>query len=132
MPGNAHAATDTGHRPLGLPRREGPAAPDGRFRRHRHHRHGVGRPVDVGDVSLMRPHHREICEKLKPFLGPHILTGPVAVRGAEPGDTLEVRIKAIELIGRLGLEHHPAAARHAARGLSQVPLQESSRSTGRR
>jgi acetamidase/formamidase len=45
----------------------------------------------------MAPAHREIVEKLKPHLGPHILTGPVAVRGAEPGDTLEVRIKAIEL-----------------------------------
>ena len=27
-----------------------------------------------------------------PKLGPHIITGPVAVAGAEPGDTLEVRI----------------------------------------
>ena len=32
-----------------------------------------------------------------PRLGGHILTGPVAVAGAEPGDTLEVRIDAIEL-----------------------------------
>jgi acetamidase/formamidase len=53
--------------------------------------------ADVGDTSIMLPHHREICEKVKPSPGPHILTGPVAVRGAEPGDTLEVRIKAIEL-----------------------------------
>lgn len=53
--------------------------------------------ADVGDTSIMLPHHREICEKLKPSPGPHILTGPVAVRGAEPGDTLEVHIKAIEL-----------------------------------
>jgi acetamidase/formamidase len=53
--------------------------------------------ADVGDTSIMLPHHREICEKLKPSPGPHILTGPIAVRGAEPGDTLEVRIKAIEL-----------------------------------
>jgi acetamidase/formamidase len=52
---------------------------------------------DVGDTSIMLPHHRAICETLKPSPGPHILTGPVAVRGAEPGDTLEVRIKAIEL-----------------------------------
>ena len=52
---------------------------------------------DLGDTSIMLPHHREICEKLKPAPGPHILTGPIAVRGAEPGDTLEVRIKAIEL-----------------------------------
>ena len=54
--------------------------------------------ADVGDTSIMLPHHREICEKLKPSPGPHILTGPVAVRGAEPGDTLEVRIKAIQLM----------------------------------
>ncbi len=32
-----------------------------------------------------------------PRLGPHILTGPVAIAGAEPGDMLEVRIDAIEL-----------------------------------
>src|SRR5215472_2544276 len=30
-------------------------------------------------------------------LGPHIMTGPVAVRGARAGQVLEVRIKAIEL-----------------------------------
>ena len=29
-------------------------------------------------------------------IGPHILTGPVAIEGAEPGDSLEVRIEAIE------------------------------------
>ncbi len=34
---------------------------------------------------------------LPPRLGPHMLTGPVAVRGAAPGDMLEVRIDAIEL-----------------------------------
>lgn len=32
-----------------------------------------------------------------PRLGPHILTGPVAVRGAEPGDVLRVDIERIEL-----------------------------------
>jgi acetamidase/formamidase len=32
-----------------------------------------------------------------PRLGPHILTGPVAVAGAAPGDMLEVRIDKIEL-----------------------------------
>ena len=31
-----------------------------------------------------------------PQHGPHILTGPVAIRGAEPGDMLEVRVDAIE------------------------------------
>jgi acetamidase/formamidase len=38
-----------------------------------------------------------IHRKLQPKLGPHICTGPIAVRGAKPGDTLEVRIKAVEL-----------------------------------
>lgn len=36
------------------------------------------------------------AEKGLPF-GPHILTGPVAVEGAEPGDVLEVRIRDIAL-----------------------------------
>ena len=31
-----------------------------------------------------------------PQIGPHILTGPIAVAGAQPGDMLEVRIDAIE------------------------------------
>ena len=52
---------------------------------------------DVMDVSLFRPDHLEIVTKMKPVLGPHILTGPIAVRGAMPGDVLEVRIQAIEL-----------------------------------
>jgi len=56
----------------------------------------------VPDESLYRPEHREILTKLKPILGGHILTGPVAVRGAEPGDTLEVRIRAIELTADWG------------------------------
>jgi len=39
-----------------------------------------------------------IHQKVQPRLGgPHILTGPVAVRGAKPGQVLEVRIKSIEL-----------------------------------
>ena len=56
-----------------------------------------GNPADVGHAVTLELHHRAICEAHKPWPGPHILTGPVAVQGAEPGDTLEVRIKAIEL-----------------------------------
>src|SRR5262245_36970105 len=56
----------------------------------------------VPDETLYRPEHREILTKLKPILGGHILTGPVAVRGAEPGDALEVRIRAIELTADWG------------------------------
>ena len=57
---------------------------------------------DVGDTSIMRPEHRAIVETLRPSPGPHILTGPVAIRGAEPGDTLEVRIKSLELTADWG------------------------------
>jgi acetamidase/formamidase len=39
----------------------------------------------------------DIHAKLQPKLGTHILTGPVAVRGAKAGQVLEVRIKGIEL-----------------------------------
>lgn len=43
----------------------------------------------------------DACEAIfaakPPRLGGHILTGPVAVAGAEPGDMLEIRIERIEL-----------------------------------
>ena len=43
-------------------------------------------------------------------VGAHILTGPVAITGAEPGDTLEVRIDAIELGADWGFcGHRPLA-----------------------
>jgi acetamidase/formamidase len=40
----------------------------------------------------------EVAEKVKlpPDLGPHVLTGPIFVEGAEPGDLLEVRILNVE------------------------------------
>jgi acetamidase/formamidase len=38
--------------------------------------------------------HKSVPQKLN---GPHIMTGPVAVRGAKAGQVLEVRIKSIEL-----------------------------------
>jgi acetamidase/formamidase len=45
-----------------------------------------------------------------PRLGPHILTGPIAVAGAEPGDMLEVHIDAIELGADWGFcAHRPLA-----------------------
>ena len=40
------------------------------------------------------PRSRSVQPKLG---GPHICTGPVAVRGAKAGQVLEVRIKAIDL-----------------------------------
>jgi acetamidase/formamidase len=40
---------------------------------------------------------KDIYAQVKRELGGHILTGPVYVEGAEPGDTLEVRIQKIDL-----------------------------------
>jgi acetamidase/formamidase len=60
-----------------------------------------------GPASVMPPPNcglvvpqalRAIHQRVQPKLnGPHILTGPVAVRGAKAGQVLEVRIKSIEL-----------------------------------
>ncbi|WP_420392199.1 acetamidase/formamidase family protein [Acuticoccus sp.] len=43
------------------------------------------------------PAHAAVLDAVKPEVGPHIMTGPVAVEGAEPGDLLEVRIEDITL-----------------------------------
>lgn len=56
-----------------------------------------GGAAEIPDWATPQPGHRDIIEKLKPVFGPHILTGPVSVRGAMPGDTLEIAIKSIEL-----------------------------------
>lgn len=40
---------------------------------------------------------REIHATVRQEFGPHICTGPIAVRGAKPGHVLEVRIEQIEL-----------------------------------
>ncbi len=40
--------------------------------------------------------HRAILEAVTPRLGAHILTGPVAVQGAMPGDVLQIDILSIE------------------------------------
>lgn len=50
------------------------------------------------DASMTpRPELLAIIDAVKPDLGPHILTGPVAVRGAEPGDALRVEIQDVQL-----------------------------------
>jgi acetamidase/formamidase len=49
-------------------------------------------PADV--EAALREIHKEVTNKGP---GGHILTGPVYVEGAEPGDTLEVRIESIRL-----------------------------------
>ena len=58
-----------------------------------------GAPAVVPDAGFtVLPEHREIHERVERRMLPgHILTGPVAVRGAEPGHVLEVRILEVEL-----------------------------------
>lgn len=58
--------------------------------------------ADVADPALMTAVHRRILDEVRQGPGPHILTGPVSVRGALPGDTLEVRIRSIELTADWG------------------------------
>jgi acetamidase/formamidase len=52
-------------------------------------------PPDSGLALL--PDLVEVHAKAKRDIGPHIFTGPVAVRGAKVGDVLEVRIVDVEL-----------------------------------
>ena len=52
---------------------------------------------EITDDRWFRPEHLKIVNEVKQTLGPHILTGPVSVRGALPGDTLEIQIESIEL-----------------------------------
>jgi len=57
-----------------------------------------GGPDVLPDDSFeILPEHREIHEKVTPGGAGHIMTGPVGVRGAQPGDMLEVRIQDVSL-----------------------------------
>ena len=60
-----------------------------------------GQPSQVpkqGSGFAVPPALTAIHQNVQPKMGgPHILTGPVAVRGAKAGQVLEVRIKSIEL-----------------------------------
>lgn len=42
--------------------------------------------------------------------GPHVLTGPIEIRGAEPGDVLEVRILSVELAHDFGFNRQRPGA----------------------
>jgi len=48
-------------------------------------------PENRDDFEIL-PEHKKILRKRKPQLGPHILTGPVYVEGAMPGDLLAVDV----------------------------------------
>jgi acetamidase/formamidase len=51
-----------------------------------------GAPRLPPDAKLVTPAHRAILDQVVPGPGGHILTGPTFVRGAEPGDVLQVEI----------------------------------------
>jgi acetamidase/formamidase len=72
-----------------------------------------GAPEYMPDPPLVVPDElRQIHSTLQPDLGPHILTGPVAVAGAEPGDRLDIEILDIRLDSDWGWNVHkpPLAA----------------------
>jgi acetamidase/formamidase len=59
-----------------------------------------GAPDQLPDAAsgyTIAPALLGIHDRVERKLGPHICTGPVAIRGAKAGDTLEVRIKAVGL-----------------------------------
>lgn len=58
-----------------------------------------GEPEDMPDPALgfaVVPGHKEVHASAVRGPGPHFLTGPIHVEGAEPGDVLEVRLLEIK------------------------------------
>ena len=59
-----------------------------------------GEPDDVPDPSLgfsVVPGHKEVLEGTFRGPGPHLLTGPIHIEGAKPGDVIEVRVLDLQL-----------------------------------
>jgi acetamidase/formamidase len=50
----------------------------------------------------VRPEHRNLLDKVPPGEGPHLMTGPITVEGAMPGDELVVEIQAMDLADNWG------------------------------
>ncbi len=64
---------------------------------------GVPAVMPEDETFVVPEAQRAVHEKIERRMIPgHLLTGPVAVRGAEPGDTLEIRILDIELATNWG------------------------------
>ena len=75
------------------------AAARHRERRARDDLHGVGRPRADARPAPGRPAgaSRDSRKRSRARFGPHICTGPVAVKGAKPGQVLQVDIEAIDV-----------------------------------
>lgn len=52
---------------------------------------------ELPGIDHLSPHHRKVVDSVVQGPGPHILTGPIAVKEAMPGDTIEIRILDIAL-----------------------------------
>ena len=78
-----------------------------------------GEPEDLppGNEGVV-PEQLEVHAKCRRGPGPHFLTGPVWVEGAEPGDVARGADPGGQAARRLGLEPDPALARHPAGGFS--------------
>ena len=59
-----------------------------------------------GSGFTVLPEHRDILAKAARGPGPHILTGPIAVDGAQPGDALKIEILDIQLRQNWGFNFH--------------------------
>ncbi|HEV2675076.1 MAG TPA: acetamidase/formamidase family protein [Aliidongia sp.] len=55
-----------------------------------------GRDVLPPPGFTVLPDHQAVIEAMVPRMRGHLLTGPVAVEGALPGDVLEIRIESVE------------------------------------
>jgi acetamidase/formamidase len=59
---------------------------------------GTPQIVDAADAEFdILPDYAPIFARHQKTLGPHILTGPIYIEGASPGDTLEVKIIDVQL-----------------------------------
>ena len=52
---------------------------------------------EVVDLSRISAAHAEVLASVERELGPHMLTGPIHVRGARAGDTLEIQLLEVAL-----------------------------------
>lgn len=100
----AHAHAEPANRAYRLFSGKREAGVDHRFRRYRHARKRraiVPSVVDQAGVvppSAVPQYQRDIYGEVKDRgPGPHVLTGPIEIRGAMPGDVLEVRMLEINL-----------------------------------
>jgi acetamidase/formamidase len=61
----------------------------------------TGNADDLPDPAsgfTVLPEHREVLARVPPGEGPHLMTGPIAIKGAEPGDELLIEVVEVGLL----------------------------------